>query len=193
MNDQMFSPDFKTTPYWWEAARPEATHASPLPERTEVAIVGSGYSGLSAALELSRSGTSVTVIEQNEIGWGASSRNGGMLSGEPKFASPSELTQRFGSERAERLLEDGRATFGNLKEIVERENIECFLQQNGRFVGAHSAGAFKTLEAKAKQLEADGYSGFEIIPRSRLHEVTNSEYYYGGLLDSDGGCLHPSL
>lgn len=190
---EIFTDDFKTTPYWWEAARPSDELAQPLPERTEVAVVGSGYSGLSCALELARSGIDVTVIEQNEIGWGASSRNGGMLSTEPKFANPDELRRKFGAQTTERILEDGRATFDNLAEVVEREGIECHLERNGRFVGAHAPKAMRKLEAKARELEADGIEGFELISRERLHEVTESDYYYGGLLSNDGGCLHPGL
>ena len=189
----IFTHDFKTTPYWWEAARPSDDMAEPLPEQTEVAVVGSGYSGLSCALELARSGINVTVIEQNEIGWGASSRNGGMLSTEPKFANPDELRRKFGAQTTERILEDGRATFDNLTEVVEREGIECHLERNGRFVGAHAPKAMRSLEAKARELETDGVEGFELISRERLHEVTESDYYYGGLLSNDGGCLHPGL
>ncbi len=193
MDADIFAPAFKTTPYWWEAARPNDDASSELPSETDVAIVGSGYSGLSAALELGRAGSDVTVFEQNEIGWGASSRNGGMLSTEPKFASPTALERRFGSEQAERILEDGRATFANLQEVVEREGIACYLQQNGRFVGAHSSGAFKVLENKARELEEEGKDGFELLPRNRLHEATESTYYVGGLRDQEGGCLHPAL
>ena len=116
-----------------------------------------------------------------------------MLSGEPKFAARDDLVGRFGAEQAERMLEDGRATFANLKEIVDREAIECYLQQNGRFIGAHSPGAFRALEKKARDLEADGFTGFELLPRERQHEATESDYYYGGLLEQDGGCLHPAL
>ncbi|MGK0168539.1 MAG: glycine/D-amino acid oxidase-like deaminating enzyme [Gammaproteobacteria bacterium] len=193
MSDNIFADDFKTTPYWWDAARPNDDYSVELPQETEVAVVGSGYSGLSAALELSRAGTHVTVLEQNELGWGASSRNGGMLSTEPKFAAPEDLTRRFGAERAVRMLEDGRATFDNLKEIVDREGIECHLQQHGRFVGAHSPAAYRTLESKANELKAEGLTDFDLVPRERVQEYTESEYYYGGLFDTGGGCLHPAL
>ena len=193
MDDSVFHENFKTTPYWWEAAPRPTEPPAELPERTDVAIVGSGYSGLSAALELSRSGSDVTVLERHTLGWGASSRNGGMLSVEPKFASPETLTRRYGAERCERILEDGRATLENLKEVVEREGIECHLQLNGRFIGAHAPRAFKTLEAKARALEAEGKTGFELIPRERQHEFTQTDYYYGGLHDKGGGCLHPAL
>ena len=193
LNDGIFASDFKTTPYWWEAAQPTSDAGSDLPAETDIVVVGSGYAGLSAALELGRAGSGVTVIEQHELGWGASSRNGGMLSGEPKFASASSLTSRFGREQATRILEDGRSTFGNLLEIVRREGIDCFLEQNGRFVGAHSRNAYKVLANKARELEAERKTGFELVPQSRLHEVTESTYYYGGLRYEDGGCLHPAL
>ena len=194
MNGKIFSSDFKTTPFWWEAASPETVQDDGWEEQVDVAIVGSGYSGLSCALELARANVRVAVLEQHELGWGASSRNGGMLSQEPKFASERDaLAKRFGSERAERLIEDGRSTFDNLKEIVERESIECHLQQNGRFVGAHAPPAFKKLEAKARVLQKLGREDFKIIPRERQHEVTESRYYYGGLLEESGGCLHPAL
>ncbi len=193
MNGDIFAADFKTTPYWWEAAAPSRHGETGLPEQSDVVIVGSGYSGLSAALELARSGTQVSVLDAEDIGWGASTRNGGMLSGEPKFAAAEELRKRYGEIQTERILEDGRSTLDNLKEVVEREGIECFVQQNGRFVGAHCPSAYKGLERKARELEKEGIEGFELIPRERLHEVTESEYYYGGLLQDNGGCLHPGL
>lgn len=191
---QIFSPDFKAEPFWWEAARPSAEHADELPQSTDVAIVGSGYSGLSTALELARSGVNVTVMDREQIGHGASSRNGGMLSTEPKFESKNVLTQRLGAQHAERVLEDGRAMFLNLKEVIERENIDCHLEQNGRFVGAHCKSAYQKLGEKIRQYEKDGLEGFELIPEHRQHEfVGDSDYYKGGLYEPDGGSLHPGL
>jgi len=194
MSESIFKEGFKTEPYWWEAARPSADHAERLPEQTEVAIVGSGYSGLSTALELARSGTSVTVLDREEIGYGASSRNGGLLSTEPKFASAKVLRERLGAAHAKRVIEDGRATFTNLKEVIEREGIECQLERNGRFVGAHCPKAYADLAKKVRQYEAEGLEGFKLIPRSRQHEIVgDSDYYYGGLHETDGGSLHPGL
>ena len=194
MENSIFGAGFKTDPYWWEAAKPTTEHADRLPDKTDVAIVGSGYAGLSTALELARSGTSVTVMDREAIGFGASSRNGGLLSTEPKFASRTELTQRLGVARAERVLEDGRATFTNLKEVIEREGIECHLERNGRFVGAHCPKAYEQLADKVRRYESEGLEGFRLIPRSEQHRVVgDSDYYYGGLHEPDGGSLHPGL
>src|SRR5262245_41361827 len=79
------SAGLKTTPYWWEAAPPQSTPEAPLPERVDVAIVGSGYCGLSAAIELSAAGRSVVVLDAGELGIGASTRSGGMVTGGQKF------------------------------------------------------------------------------------------------------------
>src|SRR5271168_4964629 len=82
MSDSVFHPEFKAMPYWWEAWRPTAEGAEgPLPSRTSVAIVGAGYAGLSAAIELADNHVEVTVIEANEPGFGASTRSGGAVSG----------------------------------------------------------------------------------------------------------------
>src|SRR5215475_1995353 len=81
MASALFHPDFKASPYWWEVWRPNADGSAEPPSRADVAIVGAGYGGLATALELRRGGADVVVIEANEFGSGASSRNGGAVSG----------------------------------------------------------------------------------------------------------------
>lgn len=69
-SDDIFAPGFVERPYWWDAAPPEDARDQPLPEETDVAIVGSGYCGLSAALELARNGMRATVLEAGPLGQG---------------------------------------------------------------------------------------------------------------------------
>ena len=81
MNTEIFHKNFKAQPFWWEAHRPSALPEFALPREARVAIVGAGYAGLSAALELTAQGLDCLVLDANEPGFGASTRNGGMVSG----------------------------------------------------------------------------------------------------------------
>ena len=81
MLPDIFHRDFKPRPYWWEADTPTAGELTELPRTARVAIVGGGYAGLSAALELAKQGIDAVVLEANELGFGASTRNGGAVSG----------------------------------------------------------------------------------------------------------------
>ena len=86
-------------PYWWTTqALPDLPETMP-PARVDVAIVGAGYTGLSAALTLARAGRSVAVVDSRRPGEGASSRNGGMTSGNLR-PSLANMSRRFGAERA---------------------------------------------------------------------------------------------
>ena len=92
----LFAESFQEKPFWWEAADPADNPSSELPDDTDVTVIGSGYSGISVALELARAGTRVCVLDEQMIGYGASTRNGGMLSTEPKFETKDVLAARFG-------------------------------------------------------------------------------------------------
>src|SRR5215469_1306296 len=81
MHADIFHRDFTPTPYWWEAYRPTTGELTELPRAARVAIVGGGYAGLSTALELAKNGIDAVVLEANELGFGASTRNGGAVSG----------------------------------------------------------------------------------------------------------------
>ena len=130
----ILAPGFKPSPYWWEAAEPLARD-NPLPAETEVAVVGGGYAGLSAALTLRRLGHAVTVIDAERIGWGASSRNGGMVSGGLKVAS-GDLARRYGDARAMEIMKACGGSFPFIEETLAREGIEADYKRVGRFVGA---------------------------------------------------------
>src|SRR5581483_4340296 len=106
----------------WAATAPElesfANH--PLPERADVVIVGGGYTGLSAALRLAKLGAKVTVLEKESIGWGASSRNGGMVLTGHKHGI-GEMTQTFGMTRARELWDASLAALECVADIVQQE------------------------------------------------------------------------
>src|SRR5262249_10966896 len=117
---EIFAPDFKDAPYWWEAAPPSTATVPPLPDRVDVAIVGAGYCGLSAALELRRHGIGVLVLDAARIGHAASSLNGGMVAGSLKLEH-AELARAVGENRATAMLEESTPCLPFLGELLARE------------------------------------------------------------------------
>jgi glycine/D-amino acid oxidase-like deaminating enzyme len=195
MSDSVFHPDFKTMPYWWEAWRPTVAGAEgPVPSRTGVAIVGAGYAGLSTAIELADSGVAATVIEANEPGFGASTRSGGAVSGGVNVGkSFSGKSIDPESERATHLLSDAADAFSLIERIIEREQIACFWEKRGRFVGAWTPGHYDIMARKVELLNRAANSGCAMIPRARQREEIASDYYHGGMAVERTAKLHPAL
>src|SRR3984893_14429221 len=138
----LFPSHLPASPFWWEAWRPSADGSADLPARADVAIVGAGCGGLATAIELRRAGTDVVVIEADEFGSGASSRNGGAVSGGinlgkglsgRKSADQEELAREAAAMRR-----DAADSLLLLEEIIAREGIECCYERKGRFVGAYT-------------------------------------------------------
>lgn len=187
--DGIFHPDFVVRPYWWDDA-PPAEERNPLPRKVDVAIVGSGYCGLAAGLELARSGLRVAVLDSGRIGEGASTRNGGMVSGGLKL--PASMRIKLGEERFRRIVNEAVDSFYHLESFIARENLAAEYSRCGRFTGAHSAGAYRRLEKQAENLARETGFSTSMVPKARQHEEIGSDYYHGGMLVSDSGGLNPA-
>jgi gamma-glutamylputrescine oxidase len=181
----------KTTPYWWEAAGPQSTPEAPLPERVDVAIVGSGYCGLSAAIELSAAGRSVVVLDAGELGIGASTRSGGMVTGGQKFVVSGAL-KSHGPARQQRILEDAKASLDHIEELIQRHSLEADYVRCGRLILAWTPGHYARLQGWAKLLETYAPGTIELVPRAQLRNEIGGERFYGGLLVKNYGGLHPA-
>ncbi len=192
MRPSPFAAEAKLEPYWWEAAPRPSLAPAALPARADVAVIGSGFSGLSAALTLVRAGRSVVVLEAGAPGHGASSRNGGMCGG--AFKVPfSALARRCGLARATAIYREGRAALDYLAELIEREQIHCHFARMGRFVGAWTPGHYETMAREGELLRKHVGLEAEMIPRREQHAEIDTDVYHGGrLIPGDGG-LHPGL
>src|SRR6266446_7166351 len=138
-------------PYWWDAARRESPIEVALPKSCDVAIIGAGYTGLSAALTLARAGRSVVVLDALSPGEGASSRSGGMI-GHGHRLSYTKLIERFGAQKAKDLIREGIASLEFAKALIVGEKIECDLQLTGRLRGAWTVDDFVTMQKDAMAL-----------------------------------------
>ena len=162
-----FHPDFKAFPYWWEAYQPAAGELVDVPAKIDVAIVGAGYAGLSAAIELADLGVRAVVLEAGVPGQGASTRSGGSISGGVNVGkSFSGKSLDPNSDMAKAMLSDASDAYSLIDRLIERESIDCFWQKQGRFVGAWTPKHFATQAAKVAVLNSAAGSGSFMIPRS---------------------------
>jgi glycine/D-amino acid oxidase-like deaminating enzyme len=199
LDKSIFHPDYKREPFWWEAARPGTQYSADLAVQTEVLIVGSGYAGLSAALELARAGRSVTVVDAMAFGEGASSRNGGGVSaginlGKGLAGTPGQNARSEAHHQMVRaLMAESLAAYEFVQEIIEREGIDCHFERRGRFVGAYSEAHYAGLFKKADLLNSQIGVEASVIPREQQRSEIASDFYYGGLVINRAGKLHPGL
>ena len=191
---EIFHPDFVPEPYWWQAYRPQAGDLVDVPHKAHVAIVGGGYAGLATALEVARHGVDAVVLERGELGVGASTRNGGSVSGGVNIGkSFSGRATRVDAERTHHLLADAADAFSLIERLIGEEKIECFWQKRGRFVGAWTPAHYAYQERRLAALNDDAASGAYMVPRARQREEIASDYYHGGMVVERSASLHPAL
>lgn len=191
MTNELFTEDYKTTPYWWEATpRPEES-TQELPEKADVVVIGAGYTGLSAALQTARGGRHTVVIDAEDAGWGCSSKNGGQISTSIK-PSFEQLSAKYGTKQAFDILKEGHNALTWIEDFVTDEKIDCDFEVVGRFTGAHSPGNYeklgKKLNSEVKGLESGGY----LIPRSEQHSELGSDFYHGGIIHPKYASVDPA-
>ena len=181
----------KTTPYWWEAAPPTPMPEQPLPKTLDVVIVGAGYAGLGAGLVFARAGKSVACIDKMNPGEGASTRNGGITSGNIR-PGRAELVRKFGQARADAIEAEGAAARQWTYDLIQSENMDCDFRITGRYAGALGKEQYETMardaEALAKRLGIESYA----VPQSEQLNYLGSEFYRGGSVRMDIGGLHPA-
>ncbi|WP_321894955.1 NAD(P)/FAD-dependent oxidoreductase [Paraburkholderia heleia] len=184
----LFHHAFRCAPYWWDAAPPEASNA-PLPASVDVAIVGSGYCGLSAAAEAARRGASVAVLDAAEIGAGGSTRSGGMVSSGQKLALTNAI-RGVPADRLKRLMCESAASFDYLKRLIAEEALDADLTITGRFFGAYTPAHFDVLRDQGQVLRDRTGVTVHVIERDAQRAIIGSDYYYGGILIDEYGGLH---
>ena len=180
-------------PYWWEAALRLGSARPTLPAKADVAIVGSGFTGLSAALTLLDKGREVVVLDRGVPGYGASTRNGGQIgSGNQKF-SVKRLIALRGEEKAAALLREGTRMLDYIEHLIQTEKIDCHFRRCGRFRGAMRPEHYEAMAADMEDLKhIAGVESF-MVPRSEQQSEIGSAVFFGGSVLPNDASLHPAL
>jgi glycine/D-amino acid oxidase-like deaminating enzyme len=177
---------------WSDTVAPVPAHPPvSLPNRVDVAIVGSGFTGLSAALALAKRGASVAVLESHTVGWGASSRNGGMaLTG---LKRPVDwLAAKFGLPAARRLYDASIAAIDFVERIVREESIDCDFVRSGHLEVACKPSHYDGFCRTAETLARDFNHEVQLVEKRDLASEIASADYHGGMLDRLSAGLNPA-
>jgi glycine/D-amino acid oxidase-like deaminating enzyme len=181
----------KNDVFWWLEAPLAAAERAPVKPVADVVIVGAGYTGLSAAIRLARAGRSVQVFDSRRPGEGASTRNGGIASGNLR-PSQAQLAKRFGEQRALAILAEAKAAREDLCRFIAEEKIDCDFAVTGRFSGAASPGDYDTLAREADFLNKTFGVDAHAVPCAEQRSVLGTDFYFGGAVRMDIGGLHPA-
>jgi glycine/D-amino acid oxidase-like deaminating enzyme len=178
--------------YWHDTVEmPLDKILTSVPARADVAIIGGGYTGLSAALTLARKGTGVAVLEAETIGWGASSRNGGMTLTGLKLPLK-DILYKYGRETAQRLFQCSLESIEAVAQIVRDEKIECDFNRCGHLVAASKPKHYEAIVEEAGFMEEE--FGYKVSPLSKaeMENELGSDAYFGGMVDEASAGLNPA-
>jgi len=182
--------DFERRPYW-QATMPALPdrQGRRLPDIADVVIVGGGYTGVAAARRLARGGRRVVLLEAKRLGWGASTRNGGIVHPGYKW-SPETLVRRWGEETGGALYRETLDAFAFLTGLIRDEAIDCELRTTGHLEVAWGAGDADDFAGERDALAAVGVVS-RVVPRERIREEIGTHEFFGALAIDGSGVLHP--
>ena len=184
--------NIKETNYWLETLSDRARGTSDaLPKSVDVAVVGAGFCGLSAARALAKRGVRVVVLEAETLGWGASCRNGGMVLTGMKLPVPT-LIARYGREAVQRMYAASLESIDLVEQIVKEERIDCAFSRSGHLEVACKESHFAAYAEAAARIKNEFNHELRIIPKGELREEIGSDIYCGGLVDETSAGLNPA-
>jgi glycine/D-amino acid oxidase-like deaminating enzyme len=183
--------EFKQENYWLTTTSMPSGHSAALPETADVVVVGAGFTGLSAARTLAKRGLRVVVCEAENVGWGASSRNGGMVLTGLKL-SVEQLIQRYGLEQTQRMYAASLAAMDLVEQIVTGDNIECDFARCGHLEVACKRAHFDAYARSAELLATKFNHQLRIVPKQYLAHEIGSTIYFGGIVDPTSAGVNPA-
>jgi glycine/D-amino acid oxidase-like deaminating enzyme len=177
------------TPYWWQD-QPQYRNTEVLPAKADCVVVGAGFTGLSAALTLAQAGRHVIVLDSEAIGFGASTRNGGML-GSGHKVSVDDAKKYYGPDIAAQLHCEANASLAFTKSLILNHNIDCELQDCGRLRTAWTPQDFTAMAGANEGLQCIEPFSARMVKPDEMPQHIDTPLYFGGLLYESHACVQP--
>jgi len=177
--------------YWLTTTNFPPARPRPLPARADVAIIGAGFTGLSAARTLAKRGAKIAVLESETIGWGASSRNGGMVLSGMKLGV-NKLISMYGRELTRRMYAASLQTIDCVEQIIREENIECDFARCGHLEVACKQKHFDDYARQAEVIAREFNHELRVVQKNELSSEIGSTIYYGGMVDEVSAGVNPA-
>jgi len=164
---------------------------TPLPDKVDVAIIGGGFTGLSAARTLAKRGVKVAVLEANTIGWGASSRNGGMTLTGLKVGMGTVI-KKYGRDLAKQLFQVSLDSVDTVEQVVKEEKIDCGFARCGHLYVASKPHHFDGFHEEVEFMSKEFNHKVRVVAPDELKDEIGSSIYHGGIVDEVSGGLNPA-
>jgi glycine/D-amino acid oxidase-like deaminating enzyme len=177
--------------YWLDTASFPKTEERPLPDRVDVAVIGAGFTGLSAARTLAKRGANVAVLESETIGWGASSRNGGMVLTGMKLGV-NKLISMYGRELTQRMYAASLESIDCAEQIVREESIDCNFSRCGHLEVACKQKHFDDYARQAEVIAREFNHELRVVQKHELANEIGSAIYFGGMVDEVSAGVNPA-
>jgi glycine/D-amino acid oxidase-like deaminating enzyme len=191
----IFASDFTDQPYWWGDWQPHDASAAEVPREADIAIVGAGYAGLSCALELARSAKSVVVLEADVPGIGASTRNGGQVTGGVnvgKKPSGGGAASELWKRRETEMLGEAAEAYRLFERMLELHGIDCSYRQNGRITALWTSEHLAGWTQRIPLLNQATDAGARQMTSDEMRSELASDYYAGGIFVKRAGHINPA-
>jgi glycine/D-amino acid oxidase-like deaminating enzyme len=177
--------------YWLTTTDFPKVEVRPLPDHVDVAVIGAGFTGLSAARTLAKRGAKVAVLESETIGWGASSRNGGMVLTGMKLGV-NQLISMYGRELPKRMYAASLATIDCVEQIVREEAIDCDFSRCGHLEVACKQKHFDDYARQADVIAREFNHQLRVVQKNELSAEIGSKIYFGGMVDAVSAGVNPA-
>ncbi|MDP2778351.1 MAG: FAD-dependent oxidoreductase, partial [Anaerolineales bacterium] len=178
--------------YWHTTVNmPDDANLTPIPSEVDFAIIGGGYTGLSAAWRLAKQGAKVVVLEAETFGWGASSRNGGMALTGLKVGM-AVVIKKYGRELAKKLFQYSLDSVDTVEQIIKEENINCGFARSGHLLTANKPKHYEALKDEVDFMAREFDHKVRLVPPGKMNSEIGSNIYHGALLDEASAGLNPA-